>query len=195
MPLRPQFTEALKLLATAIERMEARGLSAPVLVGGAAVEVYTGGAIASGDFDFVSSWQQEFFAELQGLGFERPKRPGWLQWALAHPNFDFGVQVVSGALMDGKADRGRVVVLDLGDLDDGKPLRLPVIPPEDLIADRMSQALSSPRGDEAMRHQAIRLYQLVEELDEQYLDRRIKAETSNEASLGTLVAWVASCES
>ncbi|MFO1083196.1 MAG: hypothetical protein U1E21_01415 [Reyranellaceae bacterium] len=101
MALRPQFTQALILLARAIERMEAKGLSAPVLVGGAAVELYTGGAIASGDFDFVSHWQREFFAELRVLGFDRPARPGWLHWAVAHPDFDFGVQVVSGRLMDG----------------------------------------------------------------------------------------------
>ena len=114
MTLGPQFTEALILLARAVERMEAKGSSPPVLVGGAAVELYTGGAITSGDFDFVSSWQQEFLAELKVLGFERPARPGWLQWAVAHPDFDFGVQVVSGRLMDGKADPKRIRILDLG---------------------------------------------------------------------------------
>lgn len=195
MPLRPQFTEALVLLAKAIERMEAKGLSLPVLVGGAAVELYTGGSIASGDFDFVSNWQREFFAELKALGFDRPERPGWLQWAVAHPDFDFGVQVVSGRLMDGNTDLKRVQILDLDAYEDGKPLKLLVIPVEDLIADRMAQALSTVRGDEAMRNQAVRLYQLAEELDEQYLDGRIRTETGNEASLETLVAWVTACRS
>lgn len=194
MALRAQFTGALVLLARAIERMQAKGLAAPILVGGGAVELYTGGAVSSGDFDFVSNWQQEFFAELEALGFRRPTSPGWLQWALAHPDFDFGVQVVSGSLMDGKADPGRILVLDLEVYQGGKPLKLPIIPAEDLIADRMGQALSTPMGDEAMRNQAIRLYQLVEGLDEQYLDSRIKAETGNEASLETLVAWVTACE-
>jgi len=194
MPLRPQFIEALALLARAIERLEARGYPAPVLVGGAAVELYTGGAIASGDFDFVSGWQREFFAELQVLGFDRPAKPGWLQWSVMHPNFDFGVQVVSGALMDGKADTKRIQIVDVGESEEGKPLRLRVIPVEDLIADRLAQACSSFRVDEAMRNQAVRLYQLAEGLDEQYLDDRIRTETGNEASLETLVAWVTACK-
>jgi hypothetical protein len=68
-----------------------------------------------------------------------------------------------------------------------------VIPVEDLIADRLAQAYSSSRVDEVMRDQAIRLYQLAEGLDEQYLDKRIRTETGNEASLETLLAWVTAC--
>ncbi len=45
-----------------------------------------------------------------------------------------------------------------------------------------------------MRNQAVRLYQLAEGLDEQYLDGRIKTETGNEASLETWVAWVTACK-
>jgi hypothetical protein len=78
MPFRPEFVEALVLVATAAERLKRRGLAAPILVGGAAVELYTGGQVTSGDFDFVSAAQAEFFAELEKVGFERPKRAGWL---------------------------------------------------------------------------------------------------------------------
>lgn len=94
MPLRPEFREALSLLVVAFSRLEKRGIAAPVPVGGAAVELYTGGAIATGDFDFVTPAKEEFFEELIALGFERPgfdhargvsflanslcsERPGW----------------------------------------------------------------------------------------------------------------------
>jgi hypothetical protein len=70
---------------------------------------------------------------------------------------------------------------------------LQVISVEDLIADRVAQALSSSRVDRIMRNQAIRLYQFAEGPDEQYLDSRIRTETGNEASLQTLIAWVTAC--
>jgi hypothetical protein len=76
---RTEFSEALTLLAVAADRLVRRGHSARVLVGGAAVELYTGGRITSGDFDFVSQWQSEFFAELEAVGFERPQTVGWLK--------------------------------------------------------------------------------------------------------------------
>lgn len=49
MPLRPEFLEALTLFAEAVERMASKDVSGPILVGGAAVELYTGGFIVSGD--------------------------------------------------------------------------------------------------------------------------------------------------
>lgn len=190
MPLRPEFLEALNLFAKAVDRMVGKGMNAPVLVGGAAVELYTGGAIVSGDFDFVSDWQTEFFAELMPLGFEHPEQIGWLQNSLLHPALDVAVQVVSKPLMDGRADPERILILDLGDAERGKPSLLRIIPAEDLIADRMSQALAGPRIDKNMQNQAVRLYQLVEDVDEDYLDSRIRTETGNEASMETLRAWM-----
>ncbi|MDB5489075.1 MAG: hypothetical protein JWQ58_2790 [Reyranella sp.] len=151
------------------------------------MEIYTGGAVTSGDFDFVSPWRDEFFAELKALGFEQPKTAGWLKWSLLHPKFDFGVQVVSGPLMDGLADRDRVQLLDL---DSDGSLKLFVIPVEDLIADRMSQALAGIRIDGSMQNQAIMLYRFAVELDKAYLDKRIGTETANNASLETLESWV-----
>jgi hypothetical protein len=189
MPLRPEFLEALDLFAKATDRMAGKGMSAPVLVGGAAVELYTGGAVVSGDFDFVSEWQAEFFAELMALGFERPTQAGWLQSSLLHPALDIAVQVVSKPLMDGRTDSDRILILDLT-RESGKPLPLRIIPAEDLIADRMAQALAGPRLDKNMQNQAIRLYQLVEDVDEAYLDGRIRTETGNQASVETLRAWM-----
>jgi hypothetical protein len=85
----------------AIQRLEAKGFSSPILVGGAAVELYTAGRVVSGDSDFVSPWQKEFFAELRLLGFEQPKDVGWLTRSLWHPGLRFGVQV---ATFDGWAN-------------------------------------------------------------------------------------------
>jgi hypothetical protein len=52
---RPEFVAALALLAEAFEEVVVAGFERPVLVGGAAVEFYTGGAVASGDFDVVTA--------------------------------------------------------------------------------------------------------------------------------------------
>jgi hypothetical protein len=92
----------------------------------------------------------------------------------------FAVQVVSGALMDGRTDLEKILVVDIG----GAALR--IIPVEDLIADRMGQAYSArpPRPD--MLDQAFTLLQLAESVDETYLDRRIREETAGDADLTML---------
>ena len=118
-------------------------------MGGAAVELYTGGRITSGDFDFVSQWQSEFFAELEAVGFERPDKPGWLTRSLWHPELHFGVQVVSQPLMDGRADDSKIQVIDVGS---DRELTLRVITIEDLIADRMAQSLSARPMREDMKN-------------------------------------------
>lgn len=188
MPFRPEFRNALALLVTAIRHLRQRGREAPILVGGAAVELFTGGAITSGDFDFVSPHQDEFFAELLKLGFERPTQPGWLTRSLFHPTLGFGVQVVSGQLMDGRAEKNRILVLDTAETSEGQELAW-VIPVEDLIADRMAQAFAGSAVRNDMKNQAVRLYQFAELPDHAYLDKRIRTETADEASLATLQAW------
>ncbi len=187
MAFRQEFRKALSLLATAVERLTEKGHSPPVLVGGGAVELYTGGQIISGDFDFVSGQQLAFFEELETLGFTRRSEPGWLQRSLWHPELLVAVQVVSGPLMDGKADRERIQVIEI----DGA--NLSVIPIEDLIADRMAQALDGRVIRKDMQNQSVRLYQLAEGLDKDYLDARIRTETGNLASLETLSGWVIEC--
>jgi len=49
LPWRPEFLAALRMLARASEGLAQRGFSRPVLVGGGAVEFYTGSAIMTGD--------------------------------------------------------------------------------------------------------------------------------------------------
>ena len=69
---RPEFLDALRLLATVSDAMAARGLSRPVLVGGAAAEYYSQSWISTGDFDLCHPVQDELEAEMQRHGFVRP---------------------------------------------------------------------------------------------------------------------------
>lgn len=145
----------------------------------------TGGRIASGDFDLVTPAQSELFEELERLGFERPGG-SFLDRSLWHPESQMSVQVVSGLLMDGRADLDRILIVEIG-----HDLSISLIPPEDLIADRLGQAFSVPFGRirEDMKDQGVILYLLAEKLDLDYLNRRIREETSGAADLGTLARW------
>jgi hypothetical protein len=154
------------------------------------VELYTDGQITSGDFDFVSGQQIAFFEELKSLGFVQPAQPGWLQRSLWHPDLLLAVQVVSHALMDGHADARRIRIIEIDGPGETGSARLSVIPVEDLIADRMAQALDGRLVRKDMQNQAVRLYQLAEALDEAYLDARIRTEIGGDASLETLSGWV-----
>lgn len=89
-PYRPEFEAALRLFARVSESMAARGLSRPVLVGGAAVEYYSGSALMTGDFDICSPWQDALDEELQRIGFVRPSGPGQLARGWIHPKLKLG---------------------------------------------------------------------------------------------------------
>ena len=62
---RPDFEKALRMLARVSTALSAQGYEAPVLVGGGAVELYSTGAIATGDFDIVTARQSAFEAVLR----------------------------------------------------------------------------------------------------------------------------------
>lgn len=49
LPWRPEFLDALRMLARVSEALARRGLPRPVLVGGGAVEFYTGSEVMTGD--------------------------------------------------------------------------------------------------------------------------------------------------
>src|SRR5882724_9171336 len=98
MSFRKEFVDALTLLAAAFDRVVEQGYERPVLVGGGAVEFYTGGAVVSGDFDVVTDAQTVFEAALVELGFKREDRRGRLLRGLYHPMLDIGIEVVSGSL-------------------------------------------------------------------------------------------------
>jgi hypothetical protein len=170
---RAEFEAALRLFARASERMKAQGFEAPVLVGGAAVELYSSSAVTTGDFDVVTGAQQAFEAALQQLGFVQPSGPGVATRGWIHPELKLGFEVVSATLLDGNADRDRILRLDLG--SDGE---VAVISIEDMIADRMGQYASGTARD--MGEQARLLLLLHSDADLAYLDRRIREETAGD---------------
>ena len=74
-PYRPAFEAALRMFAEISDAMERAGHGQPILVGGAAVELYTGSAIATGDADLVTGRQDAFEASLQARGSSTPALP------------------------------------------------------------------------------------------------------------------------
>lgn len=170
MAFRPEFVEALRLVAAASDRVVARGCSRPVIVGGAAAEFYSGGTVPSGDFDLVVASQAVFEEELVALGFERPRGSGKLTRGWQYPDLLIGVEVVGSRLLDGDTLRVHLV-----DLSTGTAAFIVV---EDLIGDRMGQFHSDERSRRDMLGQAVRLLQLAKDLDEPYLEKRIRHETA-----------------
>lgn len=167
---RPAFEEALRLFGRASAAMIARGFLAPVLVGGAAVEIYSGSAISTGDFDIVTARQEEFEEELRKLGFVRPSGAGVATRGWVHPDLKLGFEIVSTSLLDGMADRDRVRLIDLG--EDGEAA---IISVEDMIADRVGQYASGSAPE--MLEQARRLFTLHADADLAYMEKRIRHES------------------
>ena len=182
---RKEFIQALELLARAFERVVQDGYSRPILVGGAAVEFHTGGAVVSGDFDIVTSAEDAFQRALLAEGFRKEDRPGWLLRGYYHPELAMGVEVVGRALFDGHTDEAKVIIVQVA-----PDAAVAVAPVEDLIADRMAQFASTATGVNEMLEQAVRLFQLAPPMDEDYLNRRIGAETAGAYDLAFLRAKV-----
>lgn len=177
---RPEYWEALSLVAQASSAAVKDGGKPPILVGGAAVEFFTGGAIASGDFDLWTTSDDLIRKNLLAVGFKDEDRRGHLARGFYHPDLDMGVELVSGYLFDGRCDRARLVLVKIGE----DAIHLPPI--EDLIADRMGQFNSSPQGVRESLIQAVTLYLLAETLDEAYLHKRIQEDTAGDFGLPDL---------
>lgn len=73
---RAEFEAALRAFARVSEAMMRDGFMAPILVGGAAAELYSASTITTGDFDVVTGRQDEFEEALRNQGFTRPLGPG-----------------------------------------------------------------------------------------------------------------------
>ena len=178
-PYRPEFTAALRLLARISKAMDDAGHRPPVLVGGAAVEIYTRGAVTTGDFDLACGRQDILEAEMQKAGFVRPSGPGVATRGWIHPELKLGFECVADTLLDGMADRAMVQIVELA--PDGA---VAVIAPEDIIADRMGQYASGSAPD--MLGQARALFGFCEGLDLPYMERRIAEETGGDHGLQDL---------
>jgi len=176
---RPEFEAALRLFARVSEAMKALGFQAPVLVGGAAVEIYSLSAIATGDFDISTGAQDAFEAELQRNGFIRPSGPGVATRGWIHSELALGFEVVSSTLLDGMADRERVRMIDAGE---GQSVS--VISLEDIIADRMGQYASGSAP--TLFAQAKELFDLYPTADIGYMEIRIRYETAGEYGIDAL---------
>jgi hypothetical protein len=168
---RPQFAAALNKLAEISSEMDQAGFSPPVLVGGAAVELYTQGAVNTGDFDLVCGRQLALEAIMMQHGFVRPSGSGMLTRGWIHPDLKLGFEVVGSRLLDGHADVGLLQVIEVDAHG-----AVAVIAIEDLIADRMGQYASGAADD--MLGQARVLFTLSEGLDLHYMERRIREETA-----------------
>jgi hypothetical protein len=176
---RPEFEAALALYARVSEAMRAAGRERPILVGGAAVEIYSLGAVNTGDFDIVTGAQSTFDDILQDHGFIRPTGPGMATRGWIHPGIKLGLEVVSSSLLDGQADRDRVRPIRVGDSG-----TIHVIAVEDIIADRMGQYASGTAPE--MLVQARTLARLSEQLDLDYMESRIRYETGDEYGIEDL---------
>lgn len=176
---RPEFTAALDMFAAISQNMDAAGRLPPVLVGGAAVELYVGSAIASGDFDIITPAQEDFEALLRQHGFIKPVGRGKATRGWIHPALGLGFEVVGSSLMDGLADRNRVRIFSVASGD-----AFVVIAVEDLIADRMGQYASGTAPE--MLEQARTLFALSEHLDMDYMEKRIGEETDGEYGVSDL---------
>lgn len=167
---RPEFEAALRLLARISQAMDEGGHRPPVVVGGAAVEIYTLGQVTTGDFDLACGRQDILEREMVRQGFVRPSGPGVATRGWIHPELKLGFECVSDTLLDGMADRAMVQIVELD--SDGQ---VAVIAPEDIIADRMGQYASGSAPD--MLGQARALFAICEGLDMDYMRRRISEET------------------
>jgi hypothetical protein len=154
-----------------------------VIVGGSAVEFYTGGAITSGDFDLVAVHEEIIGAALVEVGFRREDRRGVRLGGFYHPEILIGVEFVTGPLFEGRTDPDR---LQLVVVDEASNARVIFPPIEDMIADRLAQHASDPKGRGDMLEQARLLASLAENLDLAYLRRRV-AEEGGDPGLVDLV--------
>jgi hypothetical protein len=178
MALPAEYLVLLERLAEAFGAYEAATGSLPVLVGGAAAAIQTGGEFMSADFDIVAADDAAFERAMEAAGFVAEDRKGRLLRGFYHPDFPaYGVEQVSGPLFDGRSDKERLIQLEVLE---GNSIVLPAI--EDLIADRLAQHSVASRGDDSRLRQARTLLRMAKEIDRQYLFRRIDEE-GGDASL------------
>lgn len=181
-PWRPEFLAALRLLATISEALAARGLPRPILVGGGAVEFYTGSAVMTGDIDLCSPAQADLEIEMQRHGFIKPKGPGKLTRGWIHPDLALGFEVVASSPLDGQVDATRIRLVEIDQAGE----RFRVLPVEDMIADRMGQFAAESGGRADMLDQAVKLFSLYPDLDKDYLERRTRYETAGDHGIADI---------
>lgn len=169
---RPEFTQGLEIFAKISLDIEEQGFQAPILVGGAAVELYSQSAIATGDFDIVSSREDILEQCFIAHGFEKPSGAGQSTRGWIHKDLQLGFEIVGYTLLDGNTDAERLQLIEM------KEGVITVIAIEDLIADRMGQ-YASGTADEFLQ-QAKTLFTLYKDVDLYYMENRIRRETDGQ---------------
>jgi len=94
----------------------------PVLVGGAAVELYTGGAYTTGDYDFVGDVPESVGKALEEAGFKREGRH-WI-----HQEAELFVEFPGTAVQPHE----KTAMLEIGDVS------VLTLSPEDMVIDRLA---------------------------------------------------------
>jgi hypothetical protein len=143
-------------LAAWIQNLYEDETTTPVLVGGAAVELYTQGAYTTGDLDLVGSVTRGVARALEGAGFERHGRH-WI-----HEDAQVFVEFPGESL----EPEERALWLDIGGV------RLLVISVEDLLVDRLGAWeywQSSVDGVNAF----VLLWEQRESIDVERLEQRV----------------------
>ena len=189
MALPDSYLAILDCLAHACSTYRERTGSSVVLVGGAAIALYTDGEFLSCDFDVVAGADDAFAAAMLLHGFKREDRLGHLLVGFYHPDHPgYGVQQVTPPLFDGRSDVNRLVRLSVTPPGE---VTLPSV--EDMIADRLAQhAVASPT-DMSRLEQARALFILAHDPDRDYLARRITEEGGDPALIG-LEPWRGAAE-
>ena len=180
MTLPPTYIQALERLSLAFGSYESETGSPPILVGGAAAAIRTGGQFMSADLDVVAENEGAFSRALASAGFVAEPRTGKTELAYYHPKFPaYAVDRVSGAYFDGRGDRARLLRLVVRDY---AAIVIPAV--EDLIADRLGQYARTGNADGSRLLQAQALLKLAKKIDGPYLRRRIGEEGGDPARIG-----------
>lgn len=180
MALPVDYARVLNHLGQAFAAYRRATASDPILVGGGATAIGTGGAFMSTDLDVVAADDQAFAEAMTGAGFVQEGGVGHLANAFYLPDCPhYVVEQVSGALFDGRTDRSRLVRLAV---KSGGEIIMPPI--EDLIADRLGQHAIASRSDPSRLLQAKALLESSPSIDRSYLARRILEEGGDPSLLG-----------
>lgn len=180
MSLPEPYLNLLGRLASAFDAYEKATGHSPVLVGGGAVAIQTLGAFMSGDFDLFAPNDAVLDSCLLNAGFMAEERVGRLKGGYHHPLFpEYGIEAISGQLFDGRAESGRLIRITFAEE------HAIVIPSfEDMIADRLGQHSTASKSDTSRLEQARALFKLANNLDLDYLKRRIQDEGGDIHLLG-----------
>jgi hypothetical protein len=183
---RSNFLSALELFGQAGARLPF-GVPDPVLCGGSAVELYTGGLWVAADLEVVTSDARLLTAELFAVGFRWSERPRQAERGLWHPELQIGIDINEAKEAPSVAEQLNrlVVILNLEPSRQIGVASLKVVGIEDLIARQVGCWLmdGTPSGELAGRLEALvglGRQGVGGSLDAGYLQRRLARETNGE---------------